>query len=109
MAIVISVDGGVDVFPNLRPPIDRKDIELRLSSLEVISRSATISRPRYRKIVNWLDEHRFYLLHEHCEALNKLIDSIEERLNREDPSAIHIVRAPVTPHSEMNPDLYYMD
>lgn len=71
LAIVVSDDHTVDLFPLLRHRIKREDVELNISALE----KATLDN--YHKPRNWLDEHRFYLSDEQCQKVNLALDRIE--------------------------------
>lgn len=71
MAIVVSDDHTVDLFPLLRHRIKRDDVEKNISALE----KATLDN--YHKPRNWLDKHRFYLSNEQCLRVNLELDRIE--------------------------------
>jgi len=71
LAIVVSDDRTVDMFPLLRPRISRRDIDVRLLALE----KATSSN--FHRLRLWLDEHRFYLNERQCERANSAFDRIE--------------------------------
>jgi len=109
MAIVVSEDGGVDLVPNLRPAIRLSLIEKALDELERLLTSERVNKRRYRQLIDWLGERRFYLLAKHCEMANRLIATLDDRLAQEDTKAPHIVRHKFTPDSEFVPDIYYED
>lgn len=71
LAIVVSDDRTVDVFPLLRPRINREDIERQLAMFEVATPNS------YHKSRNWLDDHRFYLNNTQCGRANAVLDRIE--------------------------------
>jgi len=101
MAIVFSVDGGVDILPNLRPPIRRSEIETRLAALQHAVQSGALHPAHHARAVQWLVENQFYLLPEHCATFNQIIALLEGQLE-ESPS-------PVSPCEDMDPALYYLD
>jgi hypothetical protein len=107
LAVVVSEDGRVDYVPDLRPPIDRDEIETRLAALEAMHRHGRVSRRAYSEVLAWFDGNRFYLLAEHCGRLNDLIGSIESRLEASDPHLLTMVRSPYIPHPQMDARLYY--
>ncbi|CAJ3721321.1 Uncharacterised protein [Burkholderia pseudomallei] len=72
LAIVISDDATVDVFPLLRPRVSRRRVEVEVSALEQASVDS------YHKHRNWLDEHRFYLDRSQCSRANAALARIEE-------------------------------
>lgn len=108
LAVVVSEDGRVDYVPDLRPPIALAEIELRLSVLERIRAGGRVKRRVYREIINWFEEHRFYLLQEHCDRLNDLVSAIESLLETGDPSLLTTVHAPYRPDPLMDPQRYYL-
>jgi hypothetical protein len=71
LAIVVSDDRTVDVFPLLRPRVSRRDIETNLLALEKAT-SDNFHKPRL-----WLDGHRFYLNQQQCMRANAMFDRIE--------------------------------
>ncbi len=106
LIVVVSEDGGVDLVPDLRPAIRRADIDQALSELGEFQTAMTVPRRRYAELVNWLNEHRFYLLESDCRQLNELVESIERRSDA-DRRAVPIASKPFAPHPEMDPALYY--
>lgn len=109
VVIVVSEDGGVDIIPDLRPPIRRSQIEHVFIELKQVLATEHVNRRRYSKAVKWLEDNRFYLLPEHCETANQLIEEIEGRIRAQDPESPSFVRQHFASHPEMDPDLYYTD
>jgi hypothetical protein len=107
MAIVVSEDGGVDLVPELRPPIPRSEIERAIAELGRLLETDRINRRRFRRLTDWFGEVRFYLLPEHCEALNRLIALIDARVIQQDPEAPQIVRHEFVAAPDFDPNLYY--
>lgn len=64
LAIVVSDDKTIDIFPTLRPRVSRKQIE---SHIKEFAESDVDS---YHPSMNWLDKRRFYLDAMQCEQLN---------------------------------------
>ncbi|MES2790559.1 MAG: DNA integrity scanning protein DisA nucleotide-binding domain protein [Planctomycetota bacterium] len=91
LAIVISEDGGVDFVPNLKPPIQRTEIDSRVAELEKISDMRVGRVRRYLKIINWLRDRRFYLNEEHCGKLNTFVADIERQDQMIDPSSVRVI------------------
>ena len=108
LAVVVSEDGRVDYVPDLRLPIPRTEVEVRLDSLERLRDAQRIRRRVYYQIIGWFDAHRFYLLREHCDRLNDIVSQIEAMFESNDPHTLTNVHAPYTPHPQMDPDLYYV-
>ena len=74
LAIVVSDDRTVDVFPLLRPQVGRGEIEKMVTILEQAT-DDNYHRPR-----NWLDEHRFYLSADQCLRANVALRRIEAEM-----------------------------
>lgn len=108
IAIVVSEDGGIDLIPNLRPPIKRSDIEVNIAELRNLCEIDTISWRIYSKLLDWFDDHRFYLLESHCNLVNKLKQKIDKRLDSEQPRNLKIIRSEYAPHKEMDTEIYYI-
>lgn len=99
LTIVVSDDHTVDVFPILRPRIEREGINTAIGALEV----ATLDD--YHKPREWLDEHRFYLSGEQCTRVNAALDRIEA-LPKETGQMVIITKR-CEPHPAMN-DSYFL-
>ena len=108
MAIIVSEDGGINVYPSLRNAIPRHEIETRLHELRTVANSKKIPR-RYLDIVNWFDSHKFYLLKADCDLLNELVPLIEQRRNDENDLQVTFTRSAWSPHPEMRADWYYLN
>ncbi|MDD5473730.1 MAG: diadenylate cyclase [Candidatus Methanoperedens sp.] len=80
VAIIISEDGMVDLYPNLKPQIKKSDIEERLAILRNHISQPSVDYDTFRPIMNWFDEHRFYIMEEVCEELNKLQEEFYSKL-----------------------------
>lgn len=107
LAIVISEDRGIDFVPNLRPAIKRSAIDAAIMQLRNLRDTERIARRTFIDIVDFLDEHRFYLLPKDCEVLNPLIEEIDKRLDAQEPSNIKILRQPFASDPRMDPKMYY--
>jgi hypothetical protein len=71
LAIVVSDDRTVDIFPALRPRQHRKELADHISAL------AGSTTENYHSPMNWLDSHRFYLNAEQCEQINAAIARLD--------------------------------
>lgn len=109
LAVVVSEDGGVDLVPNLRPPISRALVEESLSLLAAASSGDVINRGFYSQALKNLSALRFYLLKQDCDKANQAVERAEAILERENPMAIRIVWEPFKANPEMNPDFYYSE
>lgn len=107
LAVVVSEDGGVDFFPNLKPQIKRSEIDEAIERLQHFMTASPVSRRRYNETVEWLGQHRFYLLPDDCEVINELMELVDKKLEKEDPSAIRIVQNGFSATDGFDPDFYY--
>lgn len=107
MIVVVSSDGGVDLVPNPPPAIRRSLIDSAIETITGLEAAGKISRTLYRKTLDWLDAHRFYLTEQDCKTLNEVVGRLEVRLRREDQATLWIERSPFSPHPGMTPALYY--
>lgn len=108
MIVVVSSDGGVDFIPNPMPMISRKVIDDAIALLGEFADMVNFSRRLYRKAVDLLDAHRFYLTEDDCNILNPLIAKIDDRIRDEDNRQIWVVRPPYKPDPAMDPSMYYL-
>gem|GEM_PF-278621 len=106
-AVVVSEDGGVDFFPNLKPQIKRSKIDEAIEQLHHCKVNSPINRRRYNETMEWLEQHRFYLTPDDCELINQLMKSVDKKLQVEAPSAIQIVRNRFSATDDFDPDFYY--
>lgn len=70
LAIVVSDDRTVDIFPLLRPCVSRALLERNIAEFEIVTLD------NYHKARNWLDSHRFYLDALQCARVNAALDRI---------------------------------
>lgn len=107
LAVIVSEDGGVDFFPDLKPRIKRREIDEAIERLQHFMTASSVNRRWYNETMDWLGQHRFYLLQDDCERINQLMESVDKKLEAEDPSAIRIVRNGFTATDGFDPDFYY--
>ena len=107
LAVIVSEDGGIDFVPDLPPPIKRSTIDEAIAELKRQESTDQFGIRRYRKTLNWLEEHRFYLTPADCNFLNKLVPKLEDRFKQESESQISIVQEPFEPNPAMDEELFY--
>jgi len=73
LAIVVSEDRTVDVFPALRPRQSRKEIAAHIGALEAATHE------NYHASLSWLEGRRFYLNEGECAIVNAAVDRIDDR------------------------------
>jgi hypothetical protein len=107
LAVVVSEDGSVDLVPDLRPQIARKEINARLETLRgIVSTPGDINVAQFNKMMGWLTKHEFYLSPEVCDVVNALRAEIEPRLQEQ--VNIRIVYQDLEAHPDMN-ESYFSD
>ncbi len=72
LAVVVSDDRTVDVFPILRPRVYRKTVE------EFVTRLEESTEENYNPVLFWLDEHRFYLDESQCARVNTAMTRLHD-------------------------------
>ena len=107
VAVIISEDGIVDLYPELLPKIKKSEIENHLSDLRDISSKDVLDNDAYRTTMNWLDKHQFYLSQEQCDEINKIKTICNEK-EKKDPYQIFILWNDMKPNPEMD-ESYFMD
>lgn len=98
LCLVVSEDGYINMVPTLRPQVRLSEINAKITLL------AKMNINNYHDVRNWLEDHRFYLDSEQCEAVNREIIRIES--TPREPREMRINTAPFIPDSDMG-DSYY--
>ena len=106
IAVIISEDGMVDLYPDLLPRIRQSIIEKNLTDLRKLANEDILENDKYRKIMNWFEEHQFYLSGEQCDEINKIKALCNEK-ERKDPRQLFILWNDLQPNSDMN-DSYFI-
>ncbi len=73
LAIVVSDDKTVDIFPLLRPRIEIEKAKI----IQAIEQLEQATADNYHKPRKWLDEHRFYIDAEQCKRINDNLYQID--------------------------------
>jgi hypothetical protein len=73
LAIVVSDDRTVDVFPAVRPRQSRKLIAAHIAALEAATHE------NYHQSLNWLEQRRFYVNEIQCAIINAVVDRLNDR------------------------------
>lgn len=103
IAIVKSEDGIVNILPDLMPLIRKSDIEIHLAQLRELAGAEVIERKPYRKLMDWFDKRRFYLLADVCDEINHLWPVAENKL---DDKSWLIKLPQFTPNEEMDQSFF---
>jgi hypothetical protein len=95
LAIVVSDDKTVDLFPLLRPRIDKAKIIQAIEQLEMATED------NFHKPLNWLRDHSFYLNAEQCVRINAQIQRIDN-LPKDFYEIRFLIKDNFQPHPEMD-------
>ena len=101
VAIIISEDGTVDLYPQLRPRIRKSEIEQHIGELKKEVELENVDYDKYRPLMNWLKDHEFYLTQEQCDEIKNYKQIFNSKLKME-VSAIYIQYTDLKPNSEMD-------
>src|SRR5262249_32708156 len=99
MIVVKSEDGMVSLFPELPPQIRRFDLQMALVKLRGLAASDTVDLGDLGEVMNWFDEHRFYLSPAMCDEVNRLWPRADSLLPAD---AWHFQFDPFVPDPDMN-------
>lgn len=103
--VVVSEDGMIDIFPDLKPQIRHMDIGFKINNLEDIKKSENPDNKKFQEQTQWLCDHKFYLSQEECDKIKSLISDI---VNKFPGKMINICRGDLIPDPEMN-ESYFSD
>ena len=109
MIILVSEDGMINVLPDLRRRISRRELEDLIDNLRGAAEKAEATGfdPEKFNSFYWrLERVAFYLSREQCDLINDLCRRVENRPR--DAHEIRIVRSDLQPHPDMN-DSYFLD
>src|SRR5664280_1731489 len=104
LAVVISEDGDVDMIPLLKSQIRPSDLSAILEEVGRLRDSPTSDG--IRRVMKWLDAHRFYLSAEQCAKMNAAMKEFDEFIEKE--RELWICYARFTPDASMN-ESYFLE
>lgn len=105
MAMVISEDGPIDIFPDLPLQIKRRYVYERLAAFKTLANSSLVRRREFNRCMDWFQQHRFFLWDEICAEINAIRQRIEPKL---EATRIVINWPDLTPNAELD-DSYFSD
>ena len=107
IAVILSQDGMVDLYPDLMPQVRKKEILLKLEELKKESEKEKTDYDKYQPILNWFDEHKFYLQKDICEMLNKLKKELDKKKVTE-ISRAYLIIPDFEPNTEMDESYFFV-
>ncbi len=107
VAVIISEDGMVDLYPQVEPKVKRSELVLYLEQLKQEIGLDRVNYDRYRSLMNYFVDHKFYLSREMCDEINRLKDECEEKLDREE-GVVYLQYPALYPNPNMD-ESYFVD
>jgi DisA bacterial checkpoint controller nucleotide-binding len=104
VAVVKSEDGMVSIFPELRPQIRRSEIRSKMAALREIAAREAFDGKALRDVIEWLEDHEFYLTQEECDEANRLHEEAQAKKSSDDMYGVR--QKAITPDPEMNDSCY---
>ena len=101
VAVIISEDGMIDLYPDLLPQIKKSDIEKNLNELRTISSEKILDNERYGTVMSWFEHHKFYLSQDECNEINRLKGECNEK-ERKDIYQVFCVWNDLRPNPDMD-------
>ena len=105
LGLVVSDDGMVNLVPDYRPLISRRELEQQLDSLRNVVGQPQVEQRKMNKLTKWIKDHEFYLSEAQCSEVNELMAKAEPKSDRSVP---WLVYQPFKRHADMN-DTYLRD
>ena len=107
IAVIISEDGMVDLYPDLLPRIKKSQIEEYLDRLIVQSQKDIVDSKEYHDIMYWFDRHKFYLSQEQCDKINQIKTTCNDK-EKSDPYRVEILWNDLKSSPDMD-DSYFIE
>jgi hypothetical protein len=76
--VVISDDGMVDVIPEHRPVIGKRELRSQIDRLSEQANAESFDHKSFKRTMEWIREHRFYLSADQCSEVNAIRDKYNE-------------------------------
>ncbi len=105
LAVIVSEDGMIDLFPDLMPQIARSTIESGLDQARQVVAAPTFIAAEFNGVMDWFDANRFYVDAETAAELNRLIRAAT-------PLLLELGLKVIWPEFTANPELdgsYFVD
>ncbi len=99
IAIVVSEDGDVSVFPALRDQISHTELQRYIALAQAFSSAQDETQAAW-DVLTWFDDHRFYLDASTCELANQHMAQL--RGLRQKAGLLWLDRGAFAPHPDMN-------
>ena len=105
MLIVISEDGLIDLIPNLKPQVKHSLVIRHINALQKLQDSDKFLRRSFNRLMEFFQEHDFYLSTAECAVVNKLRGDIEFKY-KNNADGVQMVWNNLAANEEMNVGYY---
>ncbi|MFH1224698.1 MAG: hypothetical protein V1676_02750 [Candidatus Diapherotrites archaeon] len=105
LAIIVSSDGTVDIYPDLLPQISKVELEKHVDTLKEQAELESVAYENIRESIVWLNDHRSYLTKKYCDEANTAYSKIKPKLKYE---GLMIVLNILRPNEEID-DSYFIE
>ncbi|GAA4775829.1 diadenylate cyclase [Streptomyces sanyensis] len=105
IVVVYSADGGIDILPHLHPRVLRSEVNWTVAAYLAMAVQRPPELERTNRLWKLVENLRFYLSAEQCDALNDGHESIQKW--RMENSQIRLHGQPLLPDPRMN-DSYWL-
>lgn len=103
--VVISEDGLIDLIPDLKAQIKHSVIVAQIRELTKLSQTDIYKRRNFNRLMEFFQEHDFYLSPKECATVNKLRRAIEVKY-KDSEDGVRMIWNNLIPNSAMNIGYY---
>lgn len=105
MLVVISEDGLIDLIPNLKPQVKHSIILRHINALHKLDETDKFLRRSFNRLMEFFQEHDFYLSAKECLTVNKLRTAIELK-HKNSNDGVQMIWNNLAPNIEMHVGYY---
>lgn len=99
IGVVVSDDGMINLVPEYRPLMSKREISEQLNVLRALVDEAQVEQREMNKLMDRIKKNAFYFSEDQCKEINEQIAKAEPKSNRAVPWIVH---GEFTPHPDMN-------
>lgn len=103
--VVISEDGLIDLIPDLKAQIKHSVIVAQIRELTKLSQTDKYRRRNFNRLMEFFQDHDFYLSPKECATVNKLRRAIEVKY-KDSEDGVRMIWNNLVPNSAMNIGYY---
>lgn len=107
VAVIISEDGMINLYPELLPRIKKSDIVNNLNELKRLTDEEILDNEQYWKVMSWFEAHKFYLSQEQCNEINTLKKTCNDK-PKKDIYQVFVLWNDLSPNPDMD-DSFFLD